>query len=371
METLRFMNIFVLTTAYLPPTTITDQESCFSPAPDTSGGSQPTVSRTLLLFSLFIFCNYVDMSLFANTDPDALEISSDVDSEQNLFANVISNDPSIFLEFVPHELDSHNQIPLGICPLTSSELQEIESLANESREEGTTSSRPDLVEEDDHALVDMKNGLEEIEHAGNIYADEERVNIEVIDSDTLSSSDSGEIEHNNRPDNRGAETTVDRNCSRGAMRTERECGITLTDLQRHYGKKVEDAAKSLGVSRSTFKRICRANGIDRWPRKRPATSSTQSMATMFDQRDKSMSIKASYNNVNVKFPLSLSSGKKDLEVEVEKRFRIQTGSYWIKYEDEDKDWIRITCDKDLHHGMHTRLERGITTMKMLVNCDLG
>ncbi|XP_016451261.1 uncharacterized protein LOC107775968 [Nicotiana tabacum] len=41
--------------------------------------------------------------------------------------------------------------------------------------------------------------------------------------------------------------------------------ISLEDLQQNYGKKREEAAESLQVSVSTFKRICRKFGIDRWP----------------------------------------------------------------------------------------------------------
>ncbi|KAK2966263.1 hypothetical protein RJ640_003320 [Escallonia rubra] len=40
--------------------------------------------------------------------------------------------------------------------------------------------------------------------------------------------------------------------------------ISVEDIWRQFGKKTEDAAASLGVSRSTFKRLCRQYGIDRW-----------------------------------------------------------------------------------------------------------
>ncbi|XP_060180992.1 uncharacterized protein LOC132610675 isoform X2 [Lycium barbarum] len=41
--------------------------------------------------------------------------------------------------------------------------------------------------------------------------------------------------------------------------------ISLEDLQQNYGKNREEAAESLQVSVSTFKRICRKHGIPRWP----------------------------------------------------------------------------------------------------------
>ncbi|KAL3499194.1 hypothetical protein ACH5RR_038287 [Cinchona calisaya] len=40
--------------------------------------------------------------------------------------------------------------------------------------------------------------------------------------------------------------------------------ITLDDLKPHFGKKLVDAARSLGVSRSTLKRISRRHGINGW-----------------------------------------------------------------------------------------------------------
>ncbi|KAI8536684.1 hypothetical protein RHMOL_Rhmol10G0275700 [Rhododendron molle] len=44
--------------------------------------------------------------------------------------------------------------------------------------------------------------------------------------------------------------------------------ISLEDLQQHFGRKRKDAAESLGVSVSTFKRICRQHGIEWWPTQR-------------------------------------------------------------------------------------------------------
>ncbi|PHT85459.1 hypothetical protein T459_07565 [Capsicum annuum] len=41
--------------------------------------------------------------------------------------------------------------------------------------------------------------------------------------------------------------------------------VSLEDLKEQFGKKREEAAESLNVSISTFKRICREHGISRWP----------------------------------------------------------------------------------------------------------
>ncbi|XP_016543754.1 protein NLP7 [Capsicum annuum] len=47
---------------------------------------------------------------------------------------------------------------------------------------------------------------------------------------------------------------------------EKDGKVTLQFLKQFFGRNLNDAANCLGVSRSTFKRICRQQGIFRWPR---------------------------------------------------------------------------------------------------------
>ncbi|KAL3354178.1 hypothetical protein AABB24_018699 [Solanum stoloniferum] len=49
------------------------------------------------------------------------------------------------------------------------------------------------------------------------------------------------------------------------QRIEKDHGITRETLEQQYGKLLKDAAKNLGVSRATLKRICRVYEITRWP----------------------------------------------------------------------------------------------------------
>ncbi|XP_060181420.1 uncharacterized protein LOC132611021 isoform X2 [Lycium barbarum] len=71
--------------------------------------------------------------------------------------------------------------------------------------------------------------------------------------------------------------------------------ISLQDIEQHYGKKRAEAAETLQVSVSTFKRICRQHGILRWPsakRKRdkgflPARKSNASFQSNHREGDRS------------------------------------------------------------------------------------
>ncbi|XAR54229.1 hypothetical protein NMG60_11029269 [Bertholletia excelsa] len=51
-----------------------------------------------------------------------------------------------------------------------------------------------------------------------------------------------------------------------AVRQHRKSGIPISseDIKQQFGKKLDDAAESIGVSRSTFKRVCREYGIFWW-----------------------------------------------------------------------------------------------------------
>ncbi|CAL5359365.1 unnamed protein product [Camellia sinensis] len=72
--------------------------------------------------------------------------------------------------------------------------------------------------------------------------------------------DTGNNVVSNTEENNNVVTSVQQNSS---QRLQRKAGIpiSLDDLQQHFGMKLKDAAQSLGVSRSTVKRVCREYNI--------------------------------------------------------------------------------------------------------------
>ncbi|XP_031113949.1 uncharacterized protein LOC116017492 [Ipomoea triloba] len=163
-------------------------------------------------------------------------------------------------------------------------------------------------------------------------------------------------------------------------RWEKDHGITRQLLQQLFGKSRDVAAKTLKVSTPTFKRACRYFGINRWPNhkgKRPnncslnqkqpcpalplleGTNTIQCNSTI-------MSVKVNYNNDTIRFPLTSSSTIKYLEDQLETKFKISLENMSIKYQDEEDEWITLTCDSELLHGFDVLRSCGETVIRMMI-----
>ncbi|KAL8053603.1 hypothetical protein ABFX02_05G082400 [Erythranthe guttata] len=156
--------------------------------------------------------------------------------------------------------------------------------------------------------------------------------------------------------------------------------LTLEALKPHFGTKLKDVAKELGVSISTIKRTCREYGIDRWPcnenhKKNPSlfeveradtdsqkniclrqnlaqASTDQSSSSHLNVqtiKDDTVIVKAKYDDDTIRFELGLPLGMEKLVEEVTNRLKLEMGSFKLKYLDEENEEILLTRDSDLLH----------------------
>ncbi|KAL0358491.1 UNVERIFIED_CONTAM: protein NLP5 [Sesamum angustifolium] len=157
--------------------------------------------------------------------------------------------------------------------------------------------------------------------------------------------------------------------------------ISYDDLQLHFGKRLEDVAKELGVSRSTLKRACRDYGINRWPsrqnnKKNPSlfeASTSNKRVRSSDQQSESYQIDRGWFCADKgkvwrgysETSAASFSGIEKLKEEVGKRFNLMNGSFKLYYLDED-EWILLAIDDDLQLCMKASTASGKTPIQILV-----
>ncbi|CAK9146699.1 unnamed protein product [Ilex paraguariensis] len=97
------------------------------------------------------------------------------------------------------------------------------------------------------------------------------------------------------------------------------------------------------------------------------TSVAPTMLQVIAMQDVStMTIKVRYRSEILRFPLSLSSGKRELDEKISKRLELKLGTFRIKYQDADGDWVGIYCDEDLQLCMGDSKRLGKSTIIMSV-----
>ncbi|KAL8156786.1 hypothetical protein AgCh_001769 [Apium graveolens] len=158
--------------------------------------------------------------------------------------------------------------------------------------------------------------------------------------------------------------------------------ISFGSLSEHLGRPLADAAKSFNVSRSTFKRMCRENGITRWKSNKrqvertPLTSKNNYRCRLPPMEDTAItgaaqnmtevSVKAVYRGVMLRFELPLSSGMRELEGNLIERLHLEREKLSIKYQDDEGDWVLIACEKDMQKCLDIAKYLEKTTIRMLV-----
>nr|GMD69692.1 protein NLP7-like [Ipomoea batatas] len=160
-----------------------------------------------------------------------------------------------------------------------------------------------------------------------------------------------------------------------SSRQQKDSGITLDAIAKVLDKTLKVAAETLHVSPSTLKRACRKFGIPNWrERKRakklkgsqqcPPPPEQAGTATL--QGNSAMDVKLTYKNNTVRFPLPSSSTMKYLVEQLETRFQITLDNFFIKYQDEEDEWITLMCDSDLSYCMKVLSSSGKSGIRMMV-----
>ncbi|CAN4119835.1 unnamed protein product [Withania somnifera] len=87
-----------------------------------------------------------------------------------------------------------------------------------------------------------------------------------------------------------------------------------------------------------------------------------------------ITVKATYKEDTVRFKFELSAGCLQLYEEVAKRFKLQTGTFQLKYLDDEEEWVMLVNDADLHECLEILDFGGGRTVKFLVRdtpCAMG
>ncbi|KAF3621143.1 Protein NLP9 [Capsicum annuum] len=87
-----------------------------------------------------------------------------------------------------------------------------------------------------------------------------------------------------------------------------------------------------------------------------------------------ITVKATYKEDTIRFKFELSAGCLQLYEEVAKRFKLQTGTFQLKYLDDEAEWVMLVNDADLHECLQILDFVGGRTLKFLVRdtpCAMG
>ncbi|WOH16345.1 hypothetical protein DCAR_0935896 [Daucus carota subsp. sativus] len=155
---------------------------------------------------------------------------------------------------------------------------------------------------------------------------------------------------------------------------------TVENVNKHFGRPLKDATKSFGLSQSIVKRRCRDVDIECWESGKSQKIDGKSEAKEFSLATSSlpnrrvvtdishdinmMTVKVTYNARTIRFELPSSSGLDELENSVIKRLHLDRKSFSIKYQDDEDDWIDITCDEDVQECMKVSRSLKKPTIKM-------
>ncbi|CAN7103268.1 unnamed protein product [Brassica rapa subsp. narinosa] len=88
--------------------------------------------------------------------------------------------------------------------------------------------------------------------------------------------------------------------------------------------------------------------------------------TQGESGSRTLTIKATYREDTIRFKFASSAGCSQLYKEVSKRFKLQEGSFQLKYLDDEEEWVLMVTDSDLQECLEILYGMGKHTVKFLV-----
>ncbi|KAF3337868.1 protein NLP2-like protein [Carex littledalei] len=148
------------------------------------------------------------------------------------------------------------------------------------------------------------------------------------------------IEHPKEPLDELQTENLDFDCNGGAQ-----------DQSHPSSSGMTDSSSGSASSHPTFKKK---------PNCEKPTSGDNSSAVPF------VTVKASYKDDTVRFKFVPSVGYEKLSEEIEKRFKLLSGSFQIKYKDDEEEWVNLSNDLDLLECVDVIDSIGSRNVKLLV-----
>lgn len=88
--------------------------------------------------------------------------------------------------------------------------------------------------------------------------------------------------------------------------------------------------------------------------------------TSFGDEGSKLTVKATYKEDTVRFKFDPTCGCFQLYEEVAKRFKIQTGTFQLKYKDDEEEWVLLVCESDWNECLEILDYLGTRSVKFLV-----
>ncbi|XP_035839183.1 uncharacterized protein LOC110920798 isoform X4 [Helianthus annuus] len=164
-----------------------------------------------------------------------------------------------------------------------------------------------------------------------------------------------------------------------------EIVLPREDIEKQFGKTMKEATKNLTVSESTLKRKLKKLGIREWlgPNFVKKSKANDSSIIQFNLNEEdneaiqepstvninknTITIKAEYANDMIKFRLpNLQATFVTIQKEISMRFKLNLGTYKLKYRDEVGDWILLTSDEDMSYCIESSRKLDSNEVRLLV-----